>query len=108
MRPIIFHPKARDVIRRFPKEVRARIGKGLFRLQLGETLGMPTARPMAAVAAGVSELRVRGEDGVFRVFYFSATAKGVLVFHAFEKKTQRTPAFEIAVAKRRFKELLDA
>jgi phage-related protein len=62
---------------------------------------------MPTVAAGVSELRVRGEDGVFRVFYFTATVKGVVVFHAFEKKTQRTPPLEIEIAKKRFKELLD-
>ncbi|MEO8594829.1 MAG: type II toxin-antitoxin system RelE/ParE family toxin [Candidatus Solibacter sp.] len=107
MRPIIFHPKARDEIRRFPAEARSRIGRG-FRLQIGETLGMPAGRPMPTVASGVSELRVKGEDGIFRVFYFTATAKGVLVFHAFAKKTQRTPPLEIELAKKRLKELLDA
>ena len=69
---------------------------------------MPLARPMPAVAPNVSELRVKGEDGIFRVFYFTATAKGVLVFHAFAKKTQRTPPLEIELAKKRLKELLDA
>ena len=108
VRPIVFHPKARDEIRRFPVEVRSRIGRGLFRLQIGETLGMPAARPMPTVGSGVSELRVKGEDGTFRVFYFTATAKGVLVFHAFAKKTQRTPPLEIELAKKRLKELLDA
>jgi phage-related protein len=68
----------------------------------------PAARPMPTVASGVSELRVKGEDGIFRVFYFTATAKGVLVFHAFAKKTQRTPPLEIELAKKRLKELLDA
>ena len=84
------------------------LGLGLFRLQQGETLGMPLARPMPTVAPGVSELRVKGEDGIFRVFYFTATAKGILVFHAFVKKTQRTPPLEIELAKKRLKELLDA
>ena len=69
---------------------------------------MPVARPMPTVASGVSELRVKGEDGIFRVFYFTATAKGVLVFHAFAKKTQRTPPLELELAKKRLKELLDA
>ena len=35
------------------------------------------------------------------------TAKGVLVFHALEKRTQRTPPLEIELAKKRLKELLD-
>lgn len=63
---------------------------------------------MPTVFAGVSELRVRGEDGIFRVFYYTGSPKGVLVFHAFEKKTQRTPPLEIELARKRLKELLDA
>ena len=108
MRPVIFHPKARDEIRRFPKDARARLGRGLFRLQMGEPLGMPNARPMATIFPGVWELRVRGEDGIFRVFYYTASSTGVLVFHAFAKKTQRTPAPEIELARIRLRELLDA
>ena len=69
---------------------------------------MPLSKPMPAVASGVSELRVKGEDGVFRVFYFTATREGILVFHAFTKKTQRTPPLEIELAQKRLKELLDA
>jgi len=108
VRPIILHPKAREVIRRFPKEVRMRLGRGLYRLQIGEQLGMPNSRPMPGVAAGVSELRVKAEDGSFRVFYYTASSRGVLVFHAFIKKTQRTPPLEIELARKRLKELLDA
>jgi phage-related protein len=107
VRPIILHPKARETIRRFPKEARMRLGRGLYRLQLGEQLGMPNARPMPGVAAGVSELRVKGEDGSFRAFYYTASAHGVLVFHAFAKKTQRTPPLEIELGRKRLKELLD-
>jgi phage-related protein len=105
---VIFHPQAREVIRRFPKEVRDRLGRNLFRLQMGEQLGMPQSRPMPTVAAGVSELRVRGEEGICRVFYQAAPGKGILVFHAFVKKTQRTPSRELQLAKRHRKELLDA
>lgn len=108
MRPIVFHPRARDAIRRFPKDARARLGRGLFRLQMGEWISMPNSRPMPAVAPGVSELRVRGEDGIFRVFYYAAAPQGVLVFHAFTKKTSRTPPLEIELARQHLKELLDA
>src|ERR1019366_2328470 len=65
-------------------------------------------RPMPVVSAGVSELRVKGADGVLRVFYYLAPPNGVLVFHAFVKKTQRTPPLEIEVARKRLKELPDA
>jgi phage-related protein len=75
---------------------------------MGEQIGMPNSRPMPAVAAGVAELRVKGEDGSFRVFYYTASSQGVLVFHAFVKKTERTPPLEIELARKRLKELLDA
>ncbi len=107
VRPVVFHPMARDAIRRFPKDVRNRLGRRLFQLQIGERLGMPHSRPMPSVAAGVSELRVLGEDGAYRVFYFTLSPLGVVVFHAFVKKTPRTPAPEIALARKRLKELLD-
>ena len=69
---------------------------------------MPNSRPMPGVAAGVSELRVKGEDGSFRAFCYMASSQGVLVFHAFVKKTRRTPPLEIELARKRLKELLDA
>jgi len=47
-------------------------------------------------------------DGSFRVFYYTASSRGVLVFHAFAKKTQRTPPLEIELARKRWKELFDA
>ncbi len=68
---------------------------------------MPHSRPMPSVAAGVSELRVQGEDGAYRAFYLTHLQVGILVFHAFVKKAQRTPASEIELARKRLKELLD-
>jgi len=62
---------------------------------------------MPSVGAGVSELRVKGQDNIFRVFYYTASARGVLVFHAFAKKTRRTPAREIELGRKRLQELLD-
>ena len=63
---------------------------------------------MPTVGSGVAELRVKVADGGFRVFYYTASAKGILVFHAFAKKTQRTPPLELELARKRLKELLDA
>jgi phage-related protein len=108
VRPIVFYPKARDAIRRFSKDARARLGRGLFLLQMGERISMPNSRPMPAAAAGVPKLRVRGEDGIFRVFWYAEAQQGALVFHAFAKKTRRTPPLEIEPAGKRLKELLDA
>jgi phage-related protein len=51
---------------------------------------------------------VTGADGIFRVFYCLVSQRDVLVFHAFVKKTRRTPPLEIELARKRLKELLDA
>ncbi len=56
---------------------------------------------MPVVGPGVAELRVRGEDGQFRVFYFAASEMGILVVHAFAKKTQQTPPSDIKLARKR-------
>lgn len=105
---ILWHPAARRVIVGFPEGVRKEVGYLLFRLQLGESLSMPVVRSMKSVAVGVSEIRVRGPDGSYRVFYLVKSAHGVLVFHAFKKKTEQTPVAEIQLGRRRLKELLDS
>jgi phage-related protein len=108
VRPVIFHPAARDVIRGFPREVRDRLGRYLYELQLGKSLSMPHSRPMPSVGVGVSELRINGMGGTYRVFYVTGFLDGVLVFHAFAKKSPQTPGSEISLAAKRLRGLLDA
>ena len=48
----------------------------------------------------------RSADGIYRAFYYTAAPQGVLVFHAFIKKTRRTPPLEIELGRKRLKELL--
>ncbi len=107
MKLAIFHPAARAAIRLFPEEIRRELGKAIFDLQDGAVLAMPLSRPMPSVEAGVSELRIRDRSGIYRIFYYRQSSRGVLVFHAFMKKTQTTPKRELDLAKRRLKELLD-
>ena len=106
MKPAAIHPKARDAIREFPEDVRRGFGKAIFDLQKGEKLSMPLSRSMSAVAAGVEELRVKDRSGIYRVFYYTRLADSVLIFHAFAKKTQKTPRQEIAIAQQRLKEMI--
>lgn len=82
------------------------MGKAIYDLQCGESLGMPLSRTMPAVGGGVSELRFRDQSGIYRVFYYLKLAKGILVFHAFTKKAKRTPDQEIELGRRRLQELL--
>jgi len=68
---------------------------------------MPLSRPMSSVAPSVEELRVRDRSGAYRVFYFARLVDSILIFHAFGKKTPRTPPHEIELAQKRLKEMLD-
>lgn len=77
-----------------------------YDLQHGHTLAMPLSRPMPLLGAGAAELRVRDSAGVYRAFYVVKVADAVLIFHAFVKKTQKTPEREIDVGKKRLKEML--
>ena len=106
MQPAIFHPRAIAVIRLFPRTVRRALGEALLDLQQGANLGMPLSRPMPAVAPGVCELRVKDAAGIYRVFYLVKSQRGVVVFHASGKKTQKTPAHEIELGRKRLREVL--
>lgn len=106
MKPAVFHPLARASIRSFPEDVRRECGKIIFDLQKGEKLSLPLSRPMPSVAAGAEELRIKDRSGAYRVFYYTKLAKSVLIFHAFRKKTQKTPLHEIALARIRLREML--
>lgn len=105
MQPAIFHPRALDTIRTFPLAARRALGGAILDLQHGASLGMPLSRPMPGIAAGVSELRVRDAAGIYRAFYLVKSRRGVIVFHACEKKSQQTPQHEIELARRRLQEM---
>jgi phage-related protein len=105
MKAAIFHPAARAAIRSFPGDVRQELGKAIYDLQKGEVLTIPLSRP-AFHRAGAAEVRIRDRSGIYRAFYYSRSPRGILVFHAFVKKTQATPVRELDLGKKRLKELL--
>ncbi|MBI4002684.1 MAG: type II toxin-antitoxin system RelE/ParE family toxin [Nitrospira defluvii] len=106
MKSITFHPKALAFIRGQSPAIRREIGEALRDIQKGIQLGLPLSRPMPAVASGAHELRVRGTAAAVRVFYFVKLADTIVVFHGFQKKTQKTPAHEIAVGQQRLEEVV--
>src|SRR5438874_6286557 len=99
--PVEFHKKAREVIRGFSKDVRVEFGSVLIKVQLGMSLGLPISRPMPSVHDGAHEFRFRDATGIQRVFYYVKAKRGILVFHAFRKKTQKTTRSEVVIARNR-------
>ncbi len=51
------------------------------------------------------EMRMKGKDGIARAIYVTAERERVVVLHAFTKKTQKTPARALDVARTRAKEV---
>jgi len=47
------------------------------------------------------ELRITGRDGISRVIYVTLTGRRVVFLRAFVKKSQKTPASELSVARKR-------
>lgn len=103
-----FHSSVREVLRKWPERIRQKVGRAVLDLQDGQFLSMPLSKPMPRVALGVWELRIHGPDGQYRLFYWPKHETKVLVFHAFVKKTRDTPDHEIALGRKRLKEMWDA
>lgn len=64
-------------------------------------------KPIVEVGPGVREIRIR-TGAEHRVFYVARFVQGVYVLHAFGKRTRRTPKRNLALARSRYRELLDA
>jgi phage-related protein len=90
-------------LRAFPDGPRRNAGFQLDRVQRG--LDPDNSKPMQSIGPGVREIRVRDAAGAFRVIYIAAFAEAVYVLHAFQKKTPRTSARDVALATSRYREL---
>ncbi len=60
---------------------------------------------MSSIGAGVCEIRIRDEQGAFRVIYLATRPEGVYVLHAFLKKTHKTSQRDLRLAAERFKSI---
>jgi phage-related protein len=54
---------------------------------------------------GLFELRIKGAEGIARVFYCTVVDRRIVILHQFVKKTDRTPHKELEIARRRMKEV---
>ena len=68
----------------------------------GVDLRMPHSR---ALGKGLFELRCKGSEGIGRAFYCTLVGKEIVILHSFIRKTQETPPADLAVARKRQKEV---
>lgn len=102
LKPVTFLGSSQADLRAFPDDACSEAGYQIERVQQG--MEPKDWKPMAIIGPGVKEIRIREETGIFRVFYLAALADRVLVLHAFQKKSQKTPRKNIELAKKRLRE----
>lgn len=66
--------------------------------QFGANLGEPHTK---ALGDGLFELRLKGKEGIARVFYCTRIGKRIVMLHCFVKKTQKIPQKELQIAQAR-------
>lgn len=79
----------------------------LRRLQRGEALAMPHARPMPAIGPRCQELRVVDVDASRRIVY-RTDPDAIVIAEVFRKTTRATPKQVIQNCRRRLREYDDA
>lgn len=72
---------------------------------LGPNLGEPHTK---AFGEGLFEMRLKGAEGIARVFFCTLVGKRIVMLHSFVKKSDRTPLRERVIAQTRMKEFKHA
>jgi phage-related protein len=71
-------------------------------LDSGANLGYPHTE---AFGNGLFELRLKGTEGIARVFYCTLIDQKIVMLHSLVKKTQKTPLKDLRLAESRMKEI---
>ena len=69
---------------------------------LGPNLGEPHTK---ASGDGLFELRLKGAEGIARVFYCTLIGRRIVMLHSFVKKSDKTPVRDREIAESRLKEI---
>ncbi len=89
----------REWLKSLPREHRRIIGEDIKTVQFGWPLGMPLVRKLDRA---LWEVRIRLPDGIARVLITAGQGRMILL-HGFIKKSQKTPADDLALAKTRLR-----
>jgi len=107
--PVVFYRTAtgmepvREWLRSLPEADRRTIGLDLATVQVGWPVGMPLCRPLGD---GLWEARsTLPSRRIARVLFFVHEGR-LGVVHGFIKKTQKTPPDELALARKRMREMM--
>jgi phage-related protein len=106
--PVVFYRSSSGAepvlewLRELPSEDRRAIGVDLATVQFGWPVGMPLCRPLGQ---GLWEVRSSLPSRRIARLLFFVEGNRIGVVHGFIKKTQKTPADDLELARRRMKEM---
>lgn len=92
---------AREFLQSLTREQKRAVGEDIKEVQFEWPLGMPRVRKMEP---GLWEVRSQVDGGIVRTL-FAIVGDQMVLLHAFRKKSGKTPATELAVARQRLGEL---
>lgn len=105
MKKIAFIGNSLKDLREFPESARSDAGYALREVQKNNE---PSDwKPMSSIGKGVKEIRIKDDQGIYRVVYVVKYLDRVNVLHAFQKKTQKTAKKDIELAKQRLRLVLE-
>ena len=93
----------REWLRALPEMERRAVGQDLLRAQWRWPVGMPLCRPMGS---GLWEIRSGLPTKRIARVLLCLYREHLVALHGFIKKTRETPAEELALARKRHKELV--
>jgi phage-related protein len=101
-----YSEKVQADIMALPKTLAARYLNLSDRMEAaGTNLGYPYTE---AFGNGLFELRLKGDEGIARVFYCTLVGQRIVMLHSFVKKTPKTPPKDRRLAETRMKEIKHA
>ncbi|MSR12935.1 MAG: type II toxin-antitoxin system RelE/ParE family toxin [Gammaproteobacteria bacterium] len=103
-KPVEFRVSSLDDLRAFPLTARREAGHQLDQVQYGQE--PDDWKSMNSVGQGVQEIRIRDAAGAFRVMYIAKLSAAIYVLHCFQKKTGKTRKADVALAARRYRDLI--
>lgn len=106
--PVVFYRTSSGAVpvlewlRALDHPARREIGLDLLRVQENWPIGMPLCRNLGS---GLWEVRSTLPNGRIARLLFCVHAGEIYVLHGFIKKTQKTPSQDLALARKRMKEV---
>lgn len=92
---------AREFLQSLTRDQKRAVGEDIKEVQFEWPVGMPRVRKMEP---DLREVRSQVEGGIVRTL-FTIVGDQMVLLHAFRKKSSKTPAAELAVARQRLREL---